>query len=221
MKVASRSPKRQMMQSLLLGGIIPVVAFSVIEDRYGTVWGLIAGMVFGVGEIGYEWWTQRRVDAMTWGGNGLLLVLGGVSLVTQEGIWFKLQPGLIEAAMAVALWVSVLLGKPILTAALRKQLALQARQAQAQANPPGVVSAQVASPPEIAPVLARALAGMTVRVGVFFALHAALATWAALYWSTAAWAALKGIGFTLSMIVYMVAESFLLRYRIAQSSKHL
>ena len=73
---------------------------------------------------------------MTWGGNGLLLVLGGVSLFTQEGIWFKLQPSLMEAAMALALWVSVLLGKPILTAALRKQMAVQARAAGQILGPP-------------------------------------------------------------------------------------
>ena len=178
---------------MLVGGLIPVIAFSVIEDRYGTVWGLVAGMVFGVGEIVYEKWTRKRVDPLTWGGNGMILVLGGVSLVTQDGIWFKLQPSLIEAAMAFTLWGSVALGKPLLVSMLRKQMSV-----------------------EIAPVLRQALSGMSWRLGVFFALHAVLATWAALYWSTAAWAALKGIGLTLSMIVYMVVESLVLRYRIAQ-----
>jgi intracellular septation protein len=194
------NPRYKMIQSLVLGGILPVIAFTVIEEKYGTVWGLVAGMVFGLGEILYSWRTQGRVDPMTWGGNGLLLVLGGVSLVTQEGIWFKLQPSLIEGAMALALWISVLMGKPILVSALKKQLIVQG------------------NPAEILPVVSRALAGMTIRVGVFFALHAGLAAWAALHWSTAAWAALKGIGFTISMVVYMVAESLLLRYRIAQSN---
>lgn len=196
---------RRVLQSFLLGGIIPVVAFTVIEDRYGIVWGLVAGMVFGLGEIIYEWVTQRRVDPMTLGGNGLILVLGGVSLVTQEGVWFKLQPSLIEAAMAAALWVSVALGKPLLVSVLRKQLALQTGPLA-----PG------AAPPEVAPVLQRALGGMTLRVGLFFAAHAALAAWAALHWSTQAWAMLKGVGFTVSMIVYMVVESLVLRYRVAQ-----
>lgn len=188
-----------MLQSLVLGGILPIIAFTVIEETYGTVWGLVAGMVFGLGEILYEWRALGRVDPMTWGGNGLILFLGGLSLVTQEGIWFKLQPSLIEAAMALALWISVLMGKPLLVSLLKKQLTAQGNSL------------------EIAPVLAAALGGMTVRVGIFFALHSALAVWAALHWSTSAWAALKGIGFTLSMVVYMVAESFLLRYRIAQS----
>lgn len=183
----------------MLGGILPVIAFTVIEEQYGTLWGLVAGMVFGLGEILYEWRTQGRVDPMTWGGNGLILVLGGVSLVTQEGIWFKLQPSLIEAAMALALWLSVLMGRPILVSVLKKQMAMQG------------------NPVEILPIVAQALRGMTVRVGVFFALHAGLAAWAALQWTTSAWALLKGIGFTVSMVVYMVAESLLLRYRIAQS----
>ena len=56
---------------------------------------------------------------------------------------------------------------------------------------------------------------MTARLGVFFAARTrGLATWAALKWSTAAWAALKGVGFTVSVVLYMVVESAYLRYRI-------
>src|SRR3954470_12476797 len=100
-------------RALLIAAILPVIAFSVIEDRFGTLWGLVAGMGFGVGEIAYEWIKQRKVDAFTWAGNGMLLVLGGVSLVTNEGIWFKLQPAIIEAVTAVAFCGSVLLKKPL------------------------------------------------------------------------------------------------------------
>ena len=89
-----RSPKQQAL-SLFFGGIFPVIAFTVIEERYGVVAGLIAGMVFGVGEIVYEFFSQRKVSTMTWIGNGLILVLGGISLFFKEGIWFKLQPAIL------------------------------------------------------------------------------------------------------------------------------
>ena len=173
---------------------MPVVAFSVIEDRYGIVAGLIAGMVFGVGEIVWERVSAGRVSAMTWAGNGLVLILGAVSLFTGSGIWFKLQPSLIEGVMAVVLWGSVLVKRPLLVEMARKQ----------------------GAPVLEIPIVFRSLRGFTLRLGIFFAAHAILAAWAALHWSTAAWAALKGIGFTLTMILYGVAESAVLRYRIAQ-----
>jgi intracellular septation protein len=193
------SAKAQL-RSLLVGGLLPVIAFSVIEDRYGTIAGLIAGMVFGVGEIIYERLTLGKVDVFTWAGNGMLLVLGGVSLVTNEGIWFKLQPSILEGLTALLLCGSTLIGKPLMVTMLKKQLRAQTGQSEVHFPEP----------------VAGLLGGVTFRFGVFFGLHAALAAWAAVHWSTAAWAALKGIGFTLSLIVYGVVETGLLRYRVAK-----
>lgn len=195
----SKSTRNKAMRSLIVGGILPVIAFSVIEDRFGTVWGLVAGMVFGLGEIIWEWREQGRVSAITWTGNGMILVLGAVSLLTNEGVWFKLQPALIEAGMALGLWVSCVMGKPLLVAMARKQGTLRE-------DWPEPVRLRVQG----------ALTGLTVRLGFFFGAHAALATWAALKWSTAAWAVLKGVGFTGSMVVYLLAEGARLRYRIRQ-----
>ena len=200
----SLSPKvpgrTQMLRSFLLGGLLPVIAFTVIEDRFGRLWGLIAGMVFGVGEILWEWRTQGRVQKITWGGNGMILLLGGVSLLTQEGIWFKLQPSLIEAAMALVLWGSLVLGKPLLSAFMEK--AFKQQGIELQGDDPR------------AQAIGRAMRGLTLRLGVFFMGHSLLATWAALHWSTTAWALLKGVGFTVSMVVYMLMEGLVLRRRM-------
>ena len=86
--------------SFLLGGVVPLIAFTVIEEKYGTYWGLIAGLVFGAGEIAWELFRYRRVSKITWFGNGLLFIMGAISLMTNEGVWFKLQPAIIEAAFA-------------------------------------------------------------------------------------------------------------------------
>jgi intracellular septation protein len=68
--------------------------------------------------------------------------------------------------------------------------------------------------PGAAEVLRQGFSALTLRMGVFFALHCGLAVWAALDWSTGAWALLKGVGLTVSLLVYMVAESLILRYRL-------
>ena len=182
-------------------GLLPVVLFAVIEDSFGTLWGLAAGMIFGLGEILWEYKTERRVSAITLGGNGMLLVLGGVSLLTDSGIWFKLQPAVLEAVFAIILWGSWWLKKPMLLLLMQKQGGLP-RDFE-QNLKPGAVG-----------VLRQGFSGLTLRMGFFFAIHAGLAVWAALDWSTAAWALLKGVGLTVSLLVYMVAESLFLRYRL-------
>ena len=96
----TEAPKSQW-RGLVFGGLLPVLAFTIAEELYGIIWGLILGMVFGVGEILYERFKFKKVAPITWGANGLILVLGTVALVFQEGIWFKLQPAILELVMAI------------------------------------------------------------------------------------------------------------------------
>lgn len=172
---------------LFFAGLLPVIAFTLIEEYYGTMAGLIAGMVFGVGEIAYELYRYKKVQQITWIGNGLLLGLGAISLLSSEGLWFKLQPALMEGVFALILWGSVVVGKPLLSYLAEQQ--------------------GHKFPDEVK----RNMKGITIRTGFFFAIQAALAVWAALAWSTTAWALLKGVGLTVSFIVYLVLEGFFLR----------
>jgi len=190
------APKgKQAALAFFFGGLLPVIAFTVIEEKYGVIAGLIAGMIFGVGEIVFEVIRHRKVATMTWVGNGLLLILGGISLLSSEGLWFKLQPALIEGAFALALWTSCLLKKPLLVVMAEKQ---------------GQVFTDIVK---------RKMTGITWRTGVFFAVHTGLAVWAAIDWSTTNWALLKGVGLTVSFIVYLGAEIFFLRKNIVNLKK--
>ncbi len=185
--------RNKAIRSLLVAGILPVLAFTLIEEWYGVVWGLVAGMIFGVGELSYEWVTERKISSVTLFGNGMLLALGAVSLITQEGIWFKLQPAIVETGFAALLMGSVFLKKPLLVMMSEKQGLFER------------------VPTEAHSALKAKFSGLTFRLGLFFLAHAGLATWAALHWSTAAWAWLKGLGFTASLVVYFVLEMLWMR----------
>lgn len=193
------SDKKQALKTFLLGGLLPVIIFTVVEEYFGTLWGLAAGLAFGVGEILHEWIRHKHVETMTWVGNGVLLVLGGISLFTREGIWFKLQPAILEAVTGVMLITSVAMGNPFLTMMAKKQKMLEK------------------FPQHMAPVFEKVMKSLTVRLSVFFFAHAALAVYAALYWSTRAWALLKGVGFTVSMILYLFLEVFWMRGRMRRA----
>ncbi|MFN7729461.1 MAG: hypothetical protein ACK5P7_09930 [Bdellovibrio sp.] len=96
------------MKMLFFGGLLPVIAFTLIEHFKGPVWGTIAGLIFGAGEVIYE---------------------------------------------------------------------------------------------------------LNLRLGFFFIAIAALAGWAALAWSTEAWAFLKGLGTPLLMGAYLLIEILIFRCR--------
>ncbi len=153
-------------------------------------------MIFGVGEILWELYSEKKVSGITLASNAMILALGGVSLFTQEGIWFKMQPAIMEAVFAIVLVISWLIKKPILLKLIEAQQKKQQDQAM-----------------NIPDVLKNGLSGMTLRTGVFFAVHATLAVHAALYWSNESWALLKGVGLTISFILYMFGEMLFIRLK--------
>ncbi|MFN3453857.1 MAG: inner membrane-spanning protein YciB [Pseudobdellovibrio sp.] len=176
--------------SLLFGGVLPVIAFTVIEEYYGITAGLIAGLIFGLGELIYEYVRYKKISTMTWVGNGSLLILGAISLWLNEGIWFKLQPAILEFFMFLFLIGSWFLKKPFLKLMIEKQN------------------------PESPHIIKDSMSGITLRLGFFFLIHTLIAVHAAFYWSTEAWAILKGVGLTLSMILYMVIEMYFIKKRL-------
>jgi intracellular septation protein len=183
------SPKSQAL-GFFFGGLLPVIAFTVIEEKYGVIAGLIAGMVFGFGEILFELMKYRKVSTITWIGNGLLIGLGSLSLISTEGIWFKLQPAIFEFGFFIFLGGSWVMKKPFMTLMIEKQ------------NP---------TAPQF---LKDAMSGITLRLAFFFLLHSIIATYAAIEWSTEAWAILKGVGLTVSMVIYMLIEVLWIRMKV-------
>jgi intracellular septation protein len=195
MAAASNSKPKSQAISLIFGGLLPVIAFTVIEDQYGPVWGTITGMAFGFGEIIFEKWKYKKVSQITWIGNILILGLGIISIFSQDGIWFKLQPALLETFFAILLVGSVLVKKPFLLMMAEKQ---------------GTALNDVVKP---------LMSGMTFRLGLFFLLQSILATWAAFRWTTAQWAFLKGIGLFIFFGIYLGFEFLFIRWTVSRRKK--
>lgn len=187
---APAPPKKPSAGALVWGGLVPLIAFTVIENEYGTMWGLIAGLAFGAGEVIFELWRHRKVSAITWFGNGMLFALGAISLVTQDGVWFKLQPAILELVVGAAFAGSVFLKRNLLTWIVRMQ-----------------------GHPFPEPALPY-VDGLCVRIGVFFIAQAVLATYAAFYWSTEMWVLLKGAGVLVFFVLYLLVEMIVLRRRL-------
>lgn len=182
--------QRDQMKSLFFGGLLPIVAFTVIEEWKGPVWGTIVALIFGAGEIIYEWRRDGKVSAITWTSNAFIFVLGIVSIYTQEGLWFKLQPAFLVLIMALWLIVSSLRKTPLLVALAEKQN------------------------PNIPAEMKDFFGKINMRLGFFFLAMTALSVHAAFYWTTAEWAFLKGLGVPILMGVYMVIEIVIFRLRM-------
>ncbi len=90
----------------LLPGFIPLFVFMAIDEIWGTRAGLIAALVIGVGEMGWIWIQEKRLDKFVLFDTGLLLALGSVSILLDNDIFFKLKPGLVELILCAVLALS-------------------------------------------------------------------------------------------------------------------
>lgn len=186
----SEAKKNRSGWSILFGGVLPIIVFTLIDEYEGAFWGTVVAMLFGCGEMLYEKIKQGKVEKVTLISNLLILILGAVSIATDSGIWFKMQPAIFEAFSALFLWITLFWKKPMLATLAEKQ--------------------GQAFPEQLHPFLKQ----LTFRLGIFMAIHAAIATWAAINWTTTQWALLKGVGFTATLIIYLAAEFLILRTKL-------
>lgn len=90
----------------LLPGFIPLFVFIAIDEIWGTRAGLIAAIVIGLGELLWIWFREKRFDRFVLFDTALLVVLGSVSIILDNDIFFKLKPGLVELILCAVLAVS-------------------------------------------------------------------------------------------------------------------
>ena len=176
-------------RTLLVGGLLPVLAFTVVEIFYGPKAGLIAGIVFGLGELSYEYFILGQVQRLTLGSNALILILGSLALMEENSVLFKLQPAIVFLILAVVIIGSSFLGKPLMVALLLKQR------------------------PDTPKELIEHMRGLNLRLGVCLFVIGLISIYSAFYWTTAAWAAFKAFGAPLLMVLYIILDVGFVRWR--------
>lgn len=71
---------------------IPAVAYWYLEANYSLKVALIGGIGLAILELALEYILFKHTHKMSQINFGLIVFLGGLSLLGDEGIWFKLQP---------------------------------------------------------------------------------------------------------------------------------
>ncbi len=194
-----KSQNKNQLRSLIFGGLIPVIGYTIVEEYFGIIWGLFAGIGFSIAEILIELKFSKKIDLLTWVGTSFVVGLGLIALLTRDGVWFKLQPAIMEFLVGALLFSSYILKKPFLLIIAKKQ---------------NLFLSMTTHTKEL---VEHSFSSLTLRISLFFFIHTVLAFWAALSWSTRMWALLKGVGFTISLILYLLIEALILRKKIQKN----
>ena len=90
----------------LLPGFIPLFVFIAADEIWGTNVGIIVAVTVGIGEFAWVWIREKIIDRFILLDTALLVVLGGVSVILENDIFFKLKPGLVELILVAVLGIS-------------------------------------------------------------------------------------------------------------------
>jgi isopentenyldiphosphate isomerase/intracellular septation protein A len=98
---------RAVLLKKLLPGFLPLFIFIAADEIWGTRIGLIVAVSAGFIELVWIGAREKRFDRFILYDVVLLIVLGGVSILLDNDIFFKLKPGFVELILVVILGVSV------------------------------------------------------------------------------------------------------------------
>jgi isopentenyldiphosphate isomerase/intracellular septation protein A len=154
----------------LLPGLLPLVVFIAADSIFGETVGLAVGIATGLIEFVYTLIKEKHADPFVAADTILLAVAGGLSLVLQNDLFFKIKPAIIELVMALAMGAMLLLPPSYLKGYIGKTLK-------------GIVI-----PDEALPSMKKGLGLMLLAL----AAHIGLTFYAAFALSTAAWGFISG-----------------------------
>ena len=105
--------------------LFPVILFFAAFKFAGIYVATAVTIAATFAQIGWVWWKHRRVDAMLWVSLGLVVVLGGATLLLHDETFIKWKPTVLYWLFAIALLAApIVLRKNLVRKMFEEQFAL-------------------------------------------------------------------------------------------------
>ncbi|HXH74940.1 MAG TPA: septation protein IspZ [Bacteriovoracaceae bacterium] len=173
---------------------IPAVGYWILETNFSLEIALMGGIALGVAEMALEKYFTGHVHTLSKLNVSLVVILGMISLIAKEGIWFKLQPTLTGLSVASFLIYKKTKGQSLMLEMLKDMK---------QTAP---------LPPDIYRLMEWHMCLFLMGFAVFMA-------YVAIYLPTAKWLFWKTGGFYIVFGAFMIVEMIFLRWYLGRIKK--
>ena len=95
-------------------GFIPLFIFIIADEFFDTKTALIVAVFVGIAEFLYYYIRFRQIEKFVLFDTALIITLGGISILLDNDIFFKLKPALIEFIIVILLGIHSFSNKPLL-----------------------------------------------------------------------------------------------------------
>jgi intracellular septation protein len=170
---------------------LPAVAYWLLETYTTLEIALIAGILLGIIEMVLEKYFTGHVHTLSKVNITLIVILGVISLIAKEGVWFRLQPTFTGMGISGFLIYKKLKSQSLLLEMLKEM-------------------GQTPPLPEVAYKV------MEWHMTLFLIVFAAFMAKVAIYDTTATWIFWKTGGFYIAFGGFMICEMLYLRFILRQ-----
>lgn len=177
----------------MLPGLLPLFIFIAVDEIYGVETGLYAALVFVIAGLLFTWFRERRLDRFILFDTVFLVLLGGVSLLFETPIFFKLKPAVIE------LIICAILG----AAAAKPELFLKAMTGRYIKNMELKVTEEGID----------AMRKMMLILTVVLLMHTILTVYSAFFMSERVWGFISGVLFYIIFGVFFAGQMIAVKIR--------
>jgi len=99
MSLSSATMNKIQVLKRLLPGFLPIIVFIVVDELWGTLYGLCIAIAIGIIELLIGYIKDQKIDRFIFVDVGLLVALGAISIALDNELFFKLKPGVIGLLM--------------------------------------------------------------------------------------------------------------------------
>lgn len=179
-------------KNFFLISFLPALAYWYLEENYSLQIALMGGLLLATLEISIEKIFTKHVHNISKLNFYFILILGGIALIGQDGIWFKLQPFFTGIIMGGYLFFKSYTNSSLMLEMLNNM-------------------GQKIPNPSIVRQIEKDLSLFLVCYGIFM-------LYIALLHSTSTWTFFKTIGFYLLSFIFLGVELIFIRIKVRKQT---
>jgi len=171
-------------------GFIPLFIFIIVDEFYDTKTALIIAVFVGIAEFLYYYIRFRQIEKFVLFDTALIISLGGISILLENDIFFKIKPALIESIIVILLGIHSFSNKPLLLTMGKRYM----------------------KDMEINELQIQQMQKLSKLLFYIFLLHVGLIIYSAYYLSNEAWAFISGGLFYLIFVFIFAGQWIYMKY---------
>jgi len=168
----------------MLPGLLPLLIFIIADEVFDTIISLSIAIAVGIFQAIWIFIKEKRFDYFVLLDTGLIVVLGLISIISHDELFFKLKPGIVQIIMCIML-LFMAFSPPTFLAAMMGRYGLNT-----ELNEDSI----------------RILRRNMRLLSILLLLHTGLVFYSAFYMSKEAWGFISGLLLYLIFGVYFLAE---------------